>query len=93
MSARPSPFSCPPYRMRVQDAAAFCGEAVSTFRGKVADGRFPKPAWTEGGRVYWRTQDLIEAMENAQPIAPDKPMGGSPTQAQIRELELQRRAS
>lgn len=52
-----------PYRMRVDVAAAFCGEAVSTFKEKVAAGILPKPAWREGRAVYWRTADLILSME------------------------------
>lgn len=91
MTAR-APLSLIPYRMRVEDAAAFCGEAPSTFRAKVAAGRFPGPAWTEGGRVYWRTQDLIEAMEDRDRIATPAATQ-PPTKAQLREAELARRGA
>ena len=72
-----------PYRMRIDVAAAFCGEAVSSFREKVTAGALPPPAWREGRAVYWRTSDLIIAMEEgavplktarqaAAPIDPDE---------------------
>lgn len=68
----------PPYRMRAEDAAAYVGDSVSTFYLKVREGRYPQPAWAEGQNRYWRTTDLIEAMESAglaesQSIEPASP--------------------
>lgn len=63
MTAR-APIAFLPHRLRVADAAAFCGETIGTFRQKVADGRMPKPAWRDKRNVYWRTKDLIDAMES-----------------------------
>ena len=81
--------------MRLADAAAFCGEAPSTFEDKVQAGRFPKWRWKEGGRVYWSSAELIEAMEcddAEQSSAAGDPHPRSLTRAQLREIELQRRA-
>ncbi|SEL24217.1 transcriptional regulator, AlpA family [Pacificibacter marinus] len=51
----------PPFRMKAQDAAYYCGMSTSAFLRAVDCGKFPKGIKTTGGR-FWLRGELERAM-------------------------------
>lgn len=56
----------PPFRMKAQEAAYYCGMSLSAFYRAVAEGELPSGQKARGGR-YWLRSALEAAMLGAGP--------------------------
>ena len=57
-----APFPFPPYRMKKDQAAYYCGMSISSFDRAVAEGEFPKGESRTGG-TFWLRNNLEAAMK------------------------------
>lgn len=56
-----APFAFPPFRMKKDAAAFYCGMSLTSFDRAVDGGELPEGKCGTGGR-YWLRQDLEAAM-------------------------------
>ncbi len=54
-------FAYPPFRMKLSEAARYCGLSPSSFLRAVENGEFPEGHTAKGGR-FWLRSDLEKAM-------------------------------
>jgi predicted DNA-binding transcriptional regulator AlpA len=57
-----------PRRMKVHDAADYCGESKSTFLRHVQEGLYPR-AFKIGHNSYWYKEDLDDALDKQKEAA------------------------
>lgn len=62
-----APLGFPPFRMKAQTAAYYCGMSITQFYKAVEQNEFPEGRKTTGGR-YWLRSALEEAMASKSNI-------------------------